>query len=163
MFFLAFSFISEKYPELMTQMHIVFVGNFSNNSYPYNITSFGHVSDSKKLNDLYNSFDVFVAPSREENLANTVLEAMSAGVPCLAFDVGGMRDVICPDDNGYLIQPFDVLGLANSIIDAFKYKEKRSSMGKNARDKILNEFSLEFSVDMFADKISTALKEVNER
>lgn len=161
LFFLALSIILVKYPELMSKMHIVSVGTISSNSHPYNITSFGHVNESKKLNDLYNSFDVFVAPSREENLANTVLEAMSAGVPCLTFDVGGMKDVICPDENGYLVKPFDVMGLAEAIVDAFKSKEKLSVMGKNARKKILNEFSLQLSVDRFADKISSTLNEFN--
>jgi glycosyltransferase involved in cell wall biosynthesis len=63
----------------------------------------------------YSVVDVFVAPSREDNLPNTVIESMTCGTPVAAFDVGGMRDMVDHRHNGYLTQPFDTEDLARGI------------------------------------------------
>lgn len=58
---------------------------------------------------------VFIAPSLEENLANTVLEAISVGRPVVAFNIGGMPDVIEDGRNGFLASSNDAAGLAAAI------------------------------------------------
>lgn len=57
--------------------------------------------------DRFPGKEVFVAPSREDNLPNIVIESMTCGTPVAAFDVGGMRDMIDHRHNGYLAKPFD--------------------------------------------------------
>jgi glycosyltransferase involved in cell wall biosynthesis len=48
---------------------------------------------------------VFVCPSTQDNLPNTVLEAMACGTPVIANDIGGMPDLLCDDAIGFLVGP----------------------------------------------------------
>lgn len=75
----------------------------------------GIISDDLHLALLYNAADVFVAPSVQENLANTVMEALACGTPVAAFQIGGMSDMIQHGKNGYLAKPYDITDLANGI------------------------------------------------
>jgi glycosyltransferase involved in cell wall biosynthesis len=75
----------------------------------------GQLSDDQSLALLYAACDVFVAPSRQDNLPNTVAEALACGVPCVAFNLGGLPDLIEHARNGYLAQPFEAEDLARGI------------------------------------------------
>lgn len=75
----------------------------------------GHLHDDLSLALLYAACDVFVAPSRQENLPNTVAEALACGTPCVAFDIGGMPDLIEHRVHGYLARAFDAADLAQGI------------------------------------------------
>ena len=87
--------------------------------------------------------DVFVAPSMEDNLPNTVLEALSCGTPCVAFDIGGMGDMIDHLTNGYLAKPFDVDDLAMGIRWVLADENRRRSLGDAARKKVVAEYGFE--------------------
>ncbi|WP_287293429.1 glycosyltransferase family 4 protein [Moorena sp. SIO2C4] len=54
----------------------------------------GTLSDDLSLALVYAAADVFVAPSLQDNLPNTVMEAIACGTPCVAFNIGGMPDLI---------------------------------------------------------------------
>lgn len=75
----------------------------------------GHLSDEVTLCLAYAAADVFVAPSEQDNLPNTMTESMASGTPCVAFDIGGMSDIIEPGKTGYLARPFDTEELAHGI------------------------------------------------
>lgn len=75
----------------------------------------GHIDDPAELRVAYAAADVFVAPSRQENLANTVLESLACGTPVVAFDIGGMREAIDHASTGWLARPLDVRDLAAGI------------------------------------------------
>ena len=81
----------------------------------YEIIDFGQVNDDVHLSLIYNIADVFVAPSIQENLANTVMESLSCGTPVVAFRVGGMPDMIHHKKNGYLAECFDTDDLCEGI------------------------------------------------
>ncbi|MEQ8961246.1 MAG: glycosyltransferase, partial [Coleofasciculus sp. C2-GNP5-27] len=66
----------------------------------------GQLNDDLSLAILYSAADVFVLPSTQENLANTVMEAIACGTPSVAFNIGGMPDLIEHQNNGYLAQPY---------------------------------------------------------
>jgi len=75
----------------------------------------GKLYDDISLAILYSSADVYVAPSLQENLSCTVMESLACGTPCVAFNIGGMPDMIKHKVNGYLSIPFDTNDLANGI------------------------------------------------
>ena len=75
----------------------------------------GFISDPLRMALLYSACDVFVAPSRIENLSNAVPEAMACGTPCVAFPIGGMPDMIAHREAGYLARPFEAEDLATGI------------------------------------------------
>ena len=62
----------------------------------------GQLRDELSLNLLYNACDVFVLPARQDNLPNTVMEALASGTPSVAFDSGGIADLVQHQQNGYL-------------------------------------------------------------
>lgn len=75
----------------------------------------GRLRDPQSLALLYSAADVFVAPSRQDNLPNTVLEALACGTPCVGFDIGGMGDLIETGRTGLLAPAFDVNVLSRAI------------------------------------------------
>lgn len=117
----------------------------------------GKISDEKIMTMIYNAADVFVAPSIQENLANTVLESLSCGTPVVAFDVGGMKDMIISDFNGKLVEPYDVLSLRDSI-------DVATSKGWNREaivDDIKARFSKEIIGQQYCDLYNKILKKEN--
>jgi glycosyltransferase involved in cell wall biosynthesis len=87
--------------------------------------------------------DLFVLPSSTEGLSNSMLEAMSCGLPVLATTVGGAPDVIEHQVSGWLIPPEDVDALRHALITLLGEKALRASLGANARQRILTGFSLD--------------------
>ena len=77
--------------------------------------SLGYVSDEKRIVDIYNSVDVFVLPSLEDNLPNTIMEAMACGVPSVGYKVGGIPEMIDHQKNGYVANYRDTNDLAQGI------------------------------------------------
>lgn len=75
----------------------------------------GYVSDERQIVEVYNSADVFVMPSLDENLPNTIMEAMACGVPCVGFKVGGIPEMIDHGQNGYIAKYRDADDLAAGI------------------------------------------------
>lgn len=75
----------------------------------------GYVNDPHKIVNVYNSADVFVLPSLEDNLPNTIMEAMACGVPCVGFRVGGIPEMIDHKRNGYVARFQDAADLAEGI------------------------------------------------
>ena len=103
----------------------------------------GRFNDDVSLALIYAAADVFVAPSIQDNLPNTVLEAISCGTPCVAFKIGGMSDLIEHQQNGYLAQPFDVDDLAQAIVWVLQDSERHQELCDRARQKAEQEFTLE--------------------
>lgn len=95
----------------------------------------GTLQDELSLAVWYCAADVFVAPSQQDNLPNTVVEAMACATPCVAFDVGGMADLIDHESNGYLAPPFDAEQLSAGIAQVLNDPQRRSAWGARARDK----------------------------
>lgn len=92
------------------------IGDFVN--FNDNIVQHRHVgtlSEDFSLALLYSAADVFVCPSKEDNLPNTVAEALSCGTPCVAFEQGGLPEMIQHKVTGWLAKPYDTADLAAGI------------------------------------------------
>ncbi len=101
----------------------------------------GHLHNDESLAVCYSAADLFVAPSRQDNLPNTVLEAMACGTPCVAFDIGGMPDLIEHKKSGYLARPFDVDDLAHGISWVLEDDDRRRELAQAARKKVEEEYA----------------------
>lgn len=102
----------------------------------------GTLSDDLSLALAYSAADVFVLPSTQDNLPNTVLEAIACGTPCVAFNIGGMPDMIEHQKNGYLAQPYKIEDLAQGIAWVLENKDRYRKLGDRAREKAEQEFTL---------------------
>ncbi len=93
----------------------------------------GHLHDDISLALLYSAVDVFVAPSRQDNFPNTIVEATACGTPTIAFKVGGITDLIQHQISGYLVQPYDTKELANGIQWILKKQTQNNHLAVAAR------------------------------
>ena len=91
---------------------------------------------------LYSAADVVVAPSMQENLSNTVMESLACGTPVVAFDIGGMPDMIDHQANGYLAKPFDPDDLAAGICWALEDGARHLSLSRRARQTVMERYEL---------------------
>lgn len=91
-------------------------GKFASDDLPFvQVRSLGSLQDNASLALAYSAADVFICPSREDNLPNTVAEALSCGTPCAAFNINGLPDMIEHQKTGWLAKPFDPVDLANGM------------------------------------------------
>ena len=105
----------------------------------------GIVSNKEWLSTIYSVANVFVAPSREDNLPNTLIEAMACGVPSVAFDIGGMPDLISNGVTGYIAEPFKKESLSKCIswvLAQDRFDEVWRRMSWNCRYAALESFDI---------------------
>jgi glycosyltransferase involved in cell wall biosynthesis len=108
---------------------------------PFEVRYLGFLNDDVDMARAYSAADVFVAPSLQDNLPNTVMEAMSCGTPCVAFDVTGMPDLIDHRHNGYLARAYEVEDLAEGLHWVCADAARHQSLSVHARQKALSEYS----------------------
>jgi glycosyltransferase involved in cell wall biosynthesis len=118
----------------------------------------GTMNDDLSLSLAYAAADAFIAPSIQENLSNTVMESIACGTPCIAFNIGGMPDMIEHWKNGYLANPFDIEDLANGISWVIEDPERTRALGRHAREKAEQEFSLELQARRYLTLYEELLK-----
>lgn len=104
---------------------------------------------------LWNS-DAFVLASVSEGISNAALEAMACGVPIVASDVGGMREAIREGEDGYLVPPRDPQALARAL-QKLEQPQARRSLGRAARTRIGQSFSLDAQTDRFIELYDSVL------
>jgi len=119
----------------------------------------GRIDDEESMAQVYSAADLFIAPSEQDNLPNTVMEAMACGTPCIAFDIGGMSDLIDDQQNGRLIKPFSTVELANSINELCADRERVLILGDAAVEKVHKYFD----VNLVAEKYAHLFEDVLER
>ena len=74
-----------------------------------------YISSDKDLVDIYNAVNLYVTPSLQDNLPNTIVEAMACGIPCVGFQTGGIPQMIDHLHNGYVAEYKSAADLANGI------------------------------------------------
>jgi len=77
------------------------------------VTFTGALPIGDKVFEVMDSADVFVHPSRADGLPRAIIEAMARGLPCIASNVGGIPELVGPDE---LIPPNDPVALADAIL-----------------------------------------------
>lgn len=95
----------------------------------------GHLHDDLSLRVLYSAADVFVIPSRQDNLPNTGLEAHACGTPVVAFNTGGLPDIIDDRVTGVLAEPFEPASLAAAISWVLENSTRRHALRTAARER----------------------------
>ena len=108
-----------------------------------NLTDCVHLAGSRSdVDQILPIADAFVLSSKREGFPMSILEAMAAGLPVIATDVGGIPEVIRDGENGVLVPSQDPDSLANAICRVFDDLNYASELGKKARETIVNRYSL---------------------
>lgn len=132
-----------QYPQMRRDTVVAILGGHADEvagrlalpSYPL-----GYVSNERQIVDIYNSADVFVIPSLDENLPNTIMEAMACGVPSVGFKVGGIPEMIDHQRNGYLARYKDAGDLAAGIHWVLDEAD-REALGRQCLQKVAAKYS----------------------
>lgn len=107
--------------------------------FPLPAQGIGFVSQ-KEMIDLYNAADLFVTPSLQDNLPNTIMEAMACGTPCVGFNTGGIPEMIDHRHNGYVAEYKDAADLAEGLRWCL-FEADQPSLSENARNKVMDKYT----------------------
>ena len=135
--------LAEKFPEVLKEWGVVVYGKESEllkPLVPFEVYPLNYISSEKELIDIYNAVDLFVTPSLEENLPNTIMEAMACGIPCVGFNVGGIPEMIDHLHNGYVADYKSAEDFANGIHWALSEGEY-PSLSEAAYRKVITSYS----------------------
>jgi glycosyltransferase involved in cell wall biosynthesis len=100
-------------------------------------------------------FDIFVLPSMNEGMGRVLVEAMAAGRPVIASNVGGIPDLVKDGCNGLLVPPGDSKVLAESILRLIRCPDEAQQMGQRGKD-----MCHRYSVDAMIEKLDNLYSEL---
>jgi glycosyltransferase involved in cell wall biosynthesis len=100
----------------------------------------GGIDSEAKMSLAYSAADALVIPSREDNLPNTIVEAMLCGTPAIGFAVGGIASMIAPGQSGYLCPEVSSAALAQTIL-AFA-RDQAKFVPSQIREMALGQYDL---------------------
>lgn len=109
--------------------------------------------------DILRSFDVFVLPSVNEGISNTILEAMATGLPVVAGRVGGNPELVVDGATGALYDPSVATGLQDALLPYLREAALREAHGRAGRKRAVSEFSLDAMVARYVDLYDELLSE----
>ena len=102
----------------------------------------------REIREILGCADIFVLPTVSEGFGLSLLEAMALGVPCIASDTGGIKEIIAHNDNGLLCEPSSSLGLAEAINMLIDDPVKRKRFSQNSFVKIAACFNIEKNISL---------------
>lgn len=113
----------------------------------------GHVHFMGELHDMprvYTSLDALVMTSESEGRPLALMEAMSAGLPVIAPDVGGIAEIIVNGKSGVLVAPHDTDGLVHAAQELLGNPDRALALGRAARQRVLEQFTQLAATDAMA-------------
>lgn len=119
-----------------------FGGLFGESAGGLKLHSMGVVSSSKTIRQLYNAADLVCVPSRLESFGQVALEAMACGVPVVAFNATGLKDLVVHRKTGALAEPFSAKSLGEQMQWLLSLdRESHRKLGAEARRRAVGLFS----------------------
>ncbi|MFA6084422.1 glycosyltransferase family 4 protein [Mucilaginibacter sp.] len=136
--------LKNNYPQNSPVEMVIFGKNkhFDTTTLPFPVHQLNIISSPGDLAEIYSIANVYVSPSVEDNLPNTIMEAMACGTPAVAFNTGGIPDLIDHQQNGYLAEFESAPDLAAGIHQLLN-SANANEFSTAARDKVLREFNNE--------------------
>jgi len=117
---------------------------------PFKVHDIGLLSDESAIAEVYSMADIFILPSLEDNLPNTVMESLSCGTPVVAFDTGGIPEMVDHKENGYLADYKSSDDLAKGIQWMFS-NQAYNEISEKARNKVMTNFTFEIVAKQYTD------------
>jgi len=160
----AFIELLNSHPDLIEKVRLVILGDGQHRQKCLHALNEAGYSDYAWLpgsvNNVYEllpEFDVFVLPSLAEGISNTILEAMSCGLPVIATDVGGNPELIKVSETGILVPPSSVASLTEVMARYATDITLREKHGSAARKEIEKKYSMNAMVKQYLAVYQTVL------
>ncbi len=119
----------------------------------------GYVSSDRLKSIAFSAADLFVFPTRADNLPLVLQESMACGTPMVSFNIGGVPDLVRPKITGYLASPEDANDFSNGILQLLEDQNLRNIMSQNCRAIALEEYPLEVQTKKYISLYQKILDE----
>lgn len=140
----AFRLLAERQPELKQQLALMILGGNSTECEfkpsGFEVFPFDFTTNTHQIVQYFQAADGFVLPSLSENLPNTIMEAMACAVPCVAFKVGGIPEMIDHRKNGYTAKYRNAEDLAQGI-SWLLFEADYNTLSREALSKVQRKYS----------------------
>jgi glycosyltransferase involved in cell wall biosynthesis len=140
----ALTILKNSYPKTEAIEVVIFGKNrhFDVGQLPFRVHELKLISSQQELAEIYSMADVYITPSIEDNLPNTVMEALACGTPVVAFNTGGIPEMVDHQQNGYLAQLMSAADLAKGLHKVL-HPANATAMAAKARQKVLDNYTNE--------------------
>lgn len=118
----------------------------------------GYVGSDRLKAIAYSAADLFIFPTRADNLPLVLQESMACGTPMVSFKVGGVPDLVRPGITGYLATPEDADDFSIGIVQLLEDEALRDRMGRNCREIALEEYPLKLQAQRYLELYRQLLK-----
>ncbi|MCM0594203.1 MAG: glycosyltransferase family 4 protein [Gloeotrichia echinulata IR180] len=118
----------------------------------------GYVSSDRLKSIAYSAADLFIFPTRADNLPLVLQESMACATPMVSFKIGGVADLVRPGITGYLAQPEDIQDFSNGIVQLLEDTELRKNLSDNCRKIAIKEYSLELQAKRYIELYKQVLR-----
>jgi glycosyltransferase involved in cell wall biosynthesis len=118
----------------------------------------GYVSSDRLKSIAYSAADLFIFPTRADNLPLVLQESMACATPMISFKIGGVADLVRPGITGYLAQPEDIQDFSNGIVQLLEDTELRKNLSDNCRKIAIKEYSLELQAKRYIELYKQVLR-----
>lgn len=139
----ALNLLHEHFPVLKDKLEIVIFGKTKKGEHmqiPFKTHFMRYITNTKTLVQLYSAADAYALPSLQDNLPNTVMEAMSCATPVIGFRIGGVPEMIEHEKSGYLSEVRNSLSLSNGIYQTL-FINDTEKMADAARSRVLEHYA----------------------
>ena len=99
----------------------------------------------------FGAADIFILPSEEEGFPHVLLEAMAAEVPLVAFDVGGVKDIVPPTFLKYVVSKGDIMNFSKKAEEIFKLSFEEIYALKNVERDWMHKFDMSLASNLFSN------------
>ncbi len=144
--------LDKKEPLFQNELEIIMFGKSNEQlikQFSYKVNNLGIINGDENIADLYSAADLFVLPSLEDNLPNTIMESLACGTPVVAFNTGGIPEMIDHKENGYLAEFKSVDDLLNGI--QFVLNENSGKLNEASVKKVKAFYSQKIVSDKYLD------------
>jgi glycosyltransferase involved in cell wall biosynthesis len=131
--------------------------HFDVSQLPFPVHELNLITSQQELAEIYSLADVFVTTALEDNLPNTVMESLSCGTPVVAFNTGGIPEMVDHQQNGYLAEFKSAPDLAKGLYEVL-YTYSTARLAANARQKVLDNYTNERVAKQYTDLYRSVIK-----
>jgi glycosyltransferase involved in cell wall biosynthesis len=153
----ALDIFKNTYPDTIPEI-VIFGKNkhFDVSQLPFKVHELNLISSQQELTEIYSMADLFITPSIEDNLPNTVMEALACGTPVVAFNTGGIPEMVDHQQNGYLAEFKSSADLARGMHEVLTTADP-AVLAANARQKVLDNYTNEKVATQYLEVYNSVL------
>jgi len=111
----------------------------------------------------YSAADLMVVPSRQDNLPNTAIEPQACGTPVVAFNIGGLPDIVVHCETGWIAKAFDTEDLAAGILWVLGDRDRWQELSLSARARAVERFSPQIIAKQYAQIYEQVMRHAKDK